>query len=225
MCFEARCHAYFSKPIIRVDPKDTESQYALVTCPIAPEVRGASSFRGLIKNPAGTLQLAHVVLAVFLFASPIPIAHAGDGPLLPLEHDAPAFTLQDSTGDEIALATHRGRNVLVHFFATWCEPCREELPALKRLVERADSRGLAVLAISVAEVPIRVRRFLGETPVNFPVLLDQDRAVAKSWGVDTLPTTFILDADLKPRLAVEREYDWDKLDLACVLEKLSKGGE
>jgi peroxiredoxin len=164
--------------------------------------------------------LAALLLAVFVTK-----AAAGDagGQLLPIEQSARAFTLRDSQDEFVALASHRGRNVVVHFFATWCEPCRDELPALNRLVARADAGRLAVLAISVAEVPIRVRRFLGEIPVNFPVLLDQDRAVAKAWGVDSLPATFILDTGLKPRLAVMREYDWDGLDLANVLEKLSKG--
>ena len=143
--------------------------------------------------------------------------------LVPTEQSGHAFTLRDTQDEVVALASRRGRNVVLHFFATWCEPCRDELPALNRLAARADDRKLVVLAVSVAEVPLRVRRFLGEIPVNFPVLLDQDRAVAKAWGVDSLPATFILDADLKPRLAVMREYDWDKLDLANVLEKLSKG--
>ncbi len=136
--------------------------------------------------------------------------------------EKPAFCLTDTTGTERALAALNGRPVLVHFFATWCEPCREELPALRRLVERSGDRDLAVIAISVAEVPIRVRRFMEETPVNFPILLDQDRAVAKAWDVSALPTTFILDATHKPRLAVEREYDWDRLDLAKLATQLTR---
>ena len=134
----------------------------------------------------------------------------------------PAFTLADTSGTDIALGELKGRTVLVHFFATWCEPCREELPALRRLVERSRDHKLAVVAISVAEVPVRVRRFMEQMPVNFPVLLDQDRAVAKSWDVNALPSTFILDADLTARLAVEREYDWDRLDVATLLENFSR---
>lgn len=165
---------------------------------------------------------ARVALLLVVFVSNVA---AGDtrGGLLPIEQSTQPFTLRDSEDQTIALASRRGRNVVLHFFATWCEPCREELPALRRLVERTNDRELAVLAISVAEVPIRVRRFLGEMPLNFPVLLDQDRAVAKAWGVDSLPATFILDTNHKPRLAVMREYDWDNLDITSVLENLSKG--
>jgi peroxiredoxin len=135
---------------------------------------------------------------------------------------AQAFALTDASGSKLALSDLMGRSVVVHFFATWCEPCREELPALNRLVARADGRDLAVVAVSVAEAPVRVRRFLNETPVNFPILLDEDRAVAKSWGVDTLPTTIILDTGLKPRLSVEREYDWDRLDVTQLIQTLEE---
>ncbi len=57
---------------------------------------------------------------------------------------------------------------------------------------------------------MRVRNFVEKLPVNFPVLLDRDRSVAKAWNVSALPTTFILDRNLKPRLFVERDYDWDQ---------------
>jgi thiol-disulfide isomerase/thioredoxin len=99
----------------------------------------------------------------------------------------------------------------VHFFATWCEPCREELPALNRFAARANGT-VKVLAISVAEIDSSVRRFMEMTVVNYPVLLDRDSVVARSWKVSTLPTTFVLDADLRPRLVAETEFAWDKID-------------
>lgn len=135
----------------------------------------------------------------------------------------PNFALRTVSGDDLDLATLLGRAVVVHFFATWCEPCREELPALHRLVDRGSKDRLTVVAISVAEVPVRVKRFVEQTPVNFPVLLDEDRAVAKAWGVHTLPTTFVLDAALAPRLAIERDFDWDRLDFNAMLEQLTLG--
>ena len=125
----------------------------------------------------------------------------------------PTFTLPDSAGAEVALAAARGRIVLVHFFATWCEPCREELPALNRLTARGKGN-VTVLAISVAEVDLRVRRFLETMPLDFPVLLDRDRAVVKAWNVSTLPTTVVLDADLRPRFVVEADFAWDGVDPA-----------
>jgi thiol-disulfide isomerase/thioredoxin len=121
------------------------------------------------------------------------------------------FSLPDTVGTDIALESARGRIVLVHFFATWCEPCRAELPALNRLAARADG-GVKVLAIAVADADRSVQHFFENAPVDFPVLLDRDRAVAKAWQVATLPTSFVLDASLRPRLVVESDYAWDRVD-------------
>jgi thiol-disulfide isomerase/thioredoxin len=137
-------------------------------------------------------------------------ADAGEE-LVPSEGTKPAFVLSDLSGADVRLAAQQGRVVLVHFFATWCEPCREELPALKRLVERSAAKPVAVLAISVGEVDARVVRFMEGLPVNFPVLLDRERAVAKSWDVYTLPTTYVLDETLTPKLVVNGDFAWDTL--------------
>ncbi len=123
----------------------------------------------------------------------------------------PVFSLPNTTGANIALEAARGHVVLVHFFATWCEPCREELPALDRLAARADGN-VKVLAIAVADADRSVLRFFATTPVGFPVLLDRDRAVAKAWNVTTLPMTFVLDASLQPKLVVESDFAWDTID-------------
>ena len=101
--------------------------------------------------------------------------------------------------------------MLVHFFATWCEPCREELPALNRLTARAGG-SVKVLAIAVADADRSVQRFFETMPVDFPILLDRDRAVAKAWSVATLPTTFVLDASLQPKFVVETDFAWDTID-------------
>jgi thiol-disulfide isomerase/thioredoxin len=123
----------------------------------------------------------------------------------------PNFSLPNTTGADVALETARGHVVLVHFFATWCEPCREELPALNRLAARANG-SVNVLAIAVADADRSVQRFFKTTPVDFPILLDRDRAVAKAWSVETLPTTFVLDASLQPKFVVETDFAWDTID-------------
>lgn len=138
----------------------------------------------------------------------------------------PAFTLDDLHKTKVSFgfltdASPSHEVVIVHFFATWCEPCREELPALRRLVERTDSQRLRVLTISVGEVDVRVRNFVDKLPLNFPVLLDRDRGVARAWNVSALPTTFVLDRHLHPRLFVERDYDWDQFDVSEFLKSLS----
>jgi peroxiredoxin len=124
----------------------------------------------------------------------------------------PAFSLPTIGGAAAALEAARGYVILVHFFATWCESCREELPALNRLAVRAGGN-VTVLAIAVADADRSVQRFFATTPVDFQILLDRDRAVAKAWNVATLPTTFVLDAELRPKFVVAADYAWDSLDL------------
>jgi len=154
--------------------------------------------------------------AVFCF-SVVPLRAPAAAELQPLAVSRqPAFTLPDVAGAAIALEAARGRAVLVHFFATWCEPCREELPALNRLAVRA--RGAVnVLGIAVAEPDRRVQKFLEITPVDFPVLLDRDRTVAKAWHVVSLPTSFVLDADLNAKFVVETDYAWDAVDVGTLV--------
>lgn len=120
----------------------------------------------------------------------------------------PSLSLQDLSKTRHALSDYRGRPVIVHFFATWCAPCLRELPALAVFAARHPPPRLTVLAVDVGEPDLRVKRFFEKRPVPFPVLLDSDRAAARAWGVDTLPTTFMLDADLLPRFAVQGEFDW-----------------
>jgi thiol-disulfide isomerase/thioredoxin len=130
----------------------------------------------------------------------------------------PSFALDDLAGVQHDLSNMPGRVVLVHFFATWCEPCREELPALQRLSERSENSALAVFAISVGEPDERVRRFFGTNPLKIPVLLDRDREVAKKWHIQTLPTTYLLDRGLEPRLTVEGEFQWDRVEAEQLLD-------
>lgn len=184
--------------------------------PRAPACRGHSWFK--------TTAICAALLSYLGLLLPPPVAHSANSELTARpEGSAQPFTLPSAGGPSFSLGALRGRIVLVHFFATWCEPCREELPALRRLVARADPDSLMVVAISVAEVELRVRRFLETTPVNFPVLLDQDRAVAKAWNISALPSTVVLDADLKPRLATEADFAWDSIDPGALVEMLKRG--
>lgn len=132
------------------------------------------------------------------------------------------FALESLTDDRVNVDDYGGRVVLVHFFATWCEPCRPELAALQRLAGRYARRPLTVLAIDVGEVGDRVQRFFATQPVTFPVLIDDAKAVTKAWQVSTLPTTFILDRTLAARFIVEGDFDWDRADADDALDRLLK---
>lgn len=138
-----------------------------------------------------------------------------------MEGDREPFMLDSLTRDRISLAAQRDRVVLVHFFATWCEPCRAEMSALQRLAERSEPGRLAILAVNVGEPESRIRRFFDTLPVGFPILLDRDQAVTKAWQVATLPTTFVLDRALTPRFVVEGDLDWDAPDANQKLAELA----
>jgi thiol-disulfide isomerase/thioredoxin len=157
-----------------------------------------------------------------------PPAHAGAsaGPERQLQttpaEAKPNFVLPSLEGPGHDLRQHAGRLVLVHFFATWCEPCRDELSSLASLARMPGIEGPLILAINVAEVPARVRRFLEGTALDFPVLLDSDRAVTKAWGVHALPTTYVLDRSLTPRLVVEGDLDWTTEDVVAALSRVTE---
>jgi thiol-disulfide isomerase/thioredoxin len=177
-----------------------------VTLRSAPEFRGAQ-----FKPTPGSLQMVLLAISWLLLCSLPSLADAGELKRTN-ESSKPYFSLHDLNGRSVPLKAFKGRTVLVHFFATWCEPCREELPALNRFLGRASSN-VSVIAVSVAEVDQRVNRFFERMHVDFPVLLDGNRMVAKSWKISTLPTTYVLDANLKPVLLVEADFAWDTVDV------------
>lgn len=184
----------------------------------APEFRG-NIRRRLGNAPIWSARLLLTEKVFFLFSLAIaflalqaavtPALAKGEPFFSRLEPGACArmFALPDLDGEKRALAEESGRPVLVHFFATWCEPCKDELPGLQQFVD-ARRGEIGILAVNVGEVPSRVRNFLKQTPVTFPVVLDADRSVTRSWAIEGLPATVVLDRTLTPRLAVTGDLDW-----------------
>jgi cytochrome c biogenesis protein CcmG/thiol:disulfide interchange protein DsbE len=100
----------------------------------------------------------------------------------------------DLEGRSVDVAADQGKVRVVDFWATWCVPCRDELPALGQLVRQWGSRGLSVYAVSFDEDPDQIRAFLKEVPVAFPVLWDKEGELHESsFEVNRLPTTFLID--------------------------------
>ena len=124
----------------------------------------------------------------------------------------------------VPVAAESGDVTVLHFFASWCEPCREELPALKRLSDRGAPH-LKVVAVAVADNDGGLRRVIEATGVTFPVLMDRDRAVARNWSIFALPSTVILDSQHAPRLLVETDFAWDNIEPRQLLDRLSAPDE
>jgi len=219
-------------PRFRLTGREPSPQNERVGFVSAPEARGRYKIEGAVAASmrrvalalaaALTTCFASVIFASVIFAS---VMFASVMAAAPELRDAQGrklvFSLPDTNGAPVDLQKFRGRVVLVNFFATWCEPCRDELPSLRRLVERSGDKGPVVLAISVAEPSQRVTRFLEKMPLNFPVLLDETRAVTKSWEVEMLPSTFVLDEQLRLRLIVKGDHNWDDVDAAALPERLT----
>ena len=178
----------------------------------APEVRGFSFGKSALAAGVG-------LLACALSASGARTDSLSPDLLEPAERSKPSFTLPDTAGSPRALVDIGTGVVLVHFWATWCEPCRVELSSLSQLVDQ--NPDVTVMAINVAEPPVRVRRFLETNPVTFSVLLDENRAVTRGWGVAVLPTTYVLDRSLNIHRVAERDIDWLKPEVVTVLKDVA----
>src|SRR5690606_1048350 len=91
------------------------------------------------------------------------------------------------------LSDYRGKVVVLNFWATWCPPCREEMPAMERLHQLVGDEAIAVVAINVGEDEDTIFRFTGDYPVTFPLLMDQGGKIVEEYPVIGLPTTYIID--------------------------------
>ena len=162
---------------------------------------------------------AALTAAAFLFAG-FP-AHAADtkAGLRPWTGGAtPALRLKDLEGGTRSLEAYRGKVVILNFWATWCEPCREEMPSLNLLRQSLKGLPVEMFAVNVGEGEARIAGFLGKVPVDFPVLLDADSQASRAWKVRLMPTTFIIGTDGRVRYTYAGGRDWAD---ASVLAKIA----
>ncbi|MDM7862022.1 TlpA disulfide reductase family protein [Alteromonas sp. ASW11-36] len=114
--------------------------------------------------------------------------------------EAPDFTLPSRDGDNRRLAEERGNIVLVNFWASWCGPCREELPEMEALQQKYEDMGFTVLAVNVDDKPEKADVLLDDIEVTFPVLFDTQGEVSELYDVSAMPTTVIVDRNGIARL-------------------------
>jgi len=122
---------------------------------------------------------------------------------------APGFSLPDPTGKKVGLADFRGKLILLNFWATWCAPCREEMPAMERLYRRFKDKGFVIVGVNVKDRRKEALSFLKELKITFPIVLDPDGQVGLLYGAWGLPVTYLID----PKgIAIARAWgpaDWD----------------
>ncbi|MBC7437575.1 MAG: TlpA family protein disulfide reductase [Bdellovibrionales bacterium] len=121
---------------------------------------------------------------------------------------APALEAQDLDGKTWRLGALRGRAVVLNFWASWCEPCRAEMPTLQQLAEVYGPDKLTVLTVNYKENAAKASQFVRTTGMTLPVLLDPVGDLTRAWEVRTFPSTILIAADGKPRLRLRGEVDW-----------------
>jgi peroxiredoxin len=118
---------------------------------------------------------------------------------------APDFTLRTMGGPNLRLAEQRGQVVMVNFWATWCGPCRQEMPHLNRLYEKYRSAGFVLLGVNVDDDVRNATEVAGKLRVTFPVLLDTDKKVSRLYDMSSMPSTIVIDREGRVRY-IHRGY-------------------
>ena len=137
---------------------------------------------------------------------------------------ATALVLKDIAGRSHDLAQYRGSVVLVNFWATWCEPCRNEMASIQTLKERMAGKPFVALAVNVDEPEARVRNFVAQTRLALPVLFDTNKTVTRAWGVRVLPATYIIGPDGRMRYRLLGDMDWNNDTTVGLISQLIGGG-
>jgi peroxiredoxin len=134
------------------------------------------------------------------------------------------FSLKLVDGRTVSLSGFRGKVVFLNFWATWCPPCRAEMPSMEGLYRRLHGQGLEVLAVDIMENRKTVTDFLSSNDLTFPAALDSDGRVSGSYGVQAVPATFIVDRDGKLILRTVGGRDWNTPAVIYAFEELLKDG-
>ncbi|GAB4388860.1 MAG: hypothetical protein Kow0025_10690 [Thermodesulfovibrionales bacterium] len=161
--------------------------------------------------------LAFLLFAVFA-SQPALALHVNVAP----NTEAPSFALKDLDGRTVSSASLRGKVVLLNFWATWCKPCKDEMPLFDELYRKYRQKGFEVVAVSINNSKKSVTDFLEKRPVSFTVLMDSDSRVFKLYRVYSIPTTFLID---RSGLIVAKYHgspDWTSKEITSLIEDLLK---
>ena len=135
----------------------------------------------------------HLAVAPSRAAAPSPAPDASPRDAVRIGAPAPAFGLKSNSGKTVGLTDYKGQIVLVNFWASWCGPCRKEMPILEQLSRLYRGKGVALLGVNVEPDAGAASQWLKSTPVSFPILFDVDGNVSKLYQVEGMPNTVIVD--------------------------------
>jgi peroxiredoxin len=188
-------------------PGDQVSSTSAPEPQAAPQQPGFDAPRSSRRNPAALFFIA-VIVATMLYVGFHGVRRAGGGPpsdsLDPAGKPAPDFTLEALDGKNVSLSSYRGQAVLLNFWATWCGPCKIEMPWFVELQKEYGPQGLQIVGVAMDDASKEdIQKFVKEMGVNYTVLLGKESVGQSYGGVDVLPTTFFIDRDGK---IVSREF-------------------
>ena len=158
--------------------------------------------------PRRTLMMSLAAAPALLALQPLHAEPRAERRPWPRGTATPAVELNDLDGRPWRLAERRGRVVALNFWASWCQPCREEMPSLELMAQRHEAEGLEVIALNFKEGGGTIRRFLDGTPLGLPVLRDADGLAARAFGVRIFPSTVFIGRDGAAAFTVIGAADW-----------------
>jgi thiol-disulfide isomerase/thioredoxin len=145
-------------------------------------------------------------------------------PLLREKQPVTDFSLKLVDGRTITLGALKGRVVFLNFWATWCPPCREEMPSMEILYRRFRDQGLELIAVDIMEGDKAVSAFLSDNNLSFPAALDSNGRVSNRYGIQAIPATFIIDRDGKIILYTVGGRNWNTPAIIAAFGELLKSG-
>ena len=132
------------------------------------------------------------------------------------------FELENLNGLKEQLTDYKGKVVFLNFWATWCGPCRIEMPSMERLYTEFKEDGLVILAVNLGESSAIAGEFMKSNNLSFPVLLDEDQTVAAIYGVRSIPTTYLIDRDGNILGMAVGAREWDSLSFRKLFKEILK---
>lgn len=157
------------------------------------------------------------ILALCLTTT-LPASAAGLKTLSP--RPAPALQQPALDGAETDLASLRGKVVLVNFWATWCPPCRKEIPSMNRLVAKMAGQPFVILGVNMGDSPDDIRAYTRQVPIDFAIVPDPSGGLLKPWQVVAFPTSYVVDKQGQIRLGLFGSIEWDSPEAVAELERL-----
>jgi peroxiredoxin len=132
------------------------------------------------------------------------------------------FTVEDMNGKKVKLSDFKGNVVLLNQWATWCPPCKKEMPSIQRLFEKMKGKSFTVMAVSVGEKKETVAGFLKSNKYSFPIFLDPTGNATADYGTGSIPTTYLIDKNGKILGRIVGGIEWDNPKIVSLINELLK---